>query len=859
MKKKLYLFLLAIATCFILTACDSDEKKAVQMETYERENTNNVEIQDDSLKLTVEGETSQVVVTDLKTNKVYRSNPTAEDIQKYANAKGQYKDILSATLDLKYSDSKNNEKEIDNYSNSIVDGRYKIEKVSNNEVVVNYSIGEIEKTYACPLVIKESRMNELLKKMSQSEQTAVKRRYYSYYNYEELAGESGDEAQLEKALTLFPNLKDEPVYYLPEDITDAKLKNCEKYFVKAGYTIEDRAKDMEGYNVSRNDGKPVFDISVHYVIENGQLVVKVPMKDIKYNPDYPLVELQVLPNMGTANKEEEGYSIVPEGTGGIIRFNNGKTGQQKYLSNVYGWDYGLARTMIIDEEDSQYPVFSMVNTKTKSSFLCVSEEGSSYATVASDISGKNNGYNYTTFAYQMLHGENYDVGTKSDTTVRIYEDGLPDETISQRYIFSQETEYPKMAEIFRNYLTAKYPELTKKETSTVPFAVEMIGAVDNTEHILGYPVVRPLALTSYEQAKMLLEDLQKEGIKNINAKYTGWFNNGVNQKTAASVDTVGRLGSESDLKDLTLYSEKTEGINLFLNGMFSFVYKDEWFDGFSSSSDAAKFCSREEAELYEKDPVTYQANEDFHYYNTYYLLKPKQTIDNISHYADVINNEYGCKNVGFEDIGHSLSADYNPKDRVSREKTLNLQRDKMKALNESGKGLMITGGNLYAVPYADFITDMNIDTKKVNIVDETIPFYQMALHGLVDYSSTAINLSEDEEENILKSAETGAGLYFTYIYEPTDKLQDTEYTKYYACNYKQWKNDTINLYNKFKDSMGDLYNQFIVNHEMVAKGVYKTTYENGNSVLVNYNYSDYNYQGTVVPKRDFTVVKGGGQ
>ena len=63
--------------------------------------------------------------------------------------------------------------------------------------------------------------------------------------------------------------------------------------------MEDRTKDMGDYKVSRNEGKPIFDICVHYVLEDNQLVVKVPMKEISYNEDYPIVKLQVLPYMGS--------------------------------------------------------------------------------------------------------------------------------------------------------------------------------------------------------------------------------------------------------------------------------------------------------------------------------------------------------------------------------------------------------------------------------------------------------------------------------------------------------------------------------------------------------------------------------
>jgi hypothetical protein len=152
---------------------------------------------------------------------------------------------------------------------------------------------------------------------------------------------------------------------------------------------------------------------------------------------------------------------------------------------------------------------------------------------------------------------------------------------------------------------------------------------------------------------------------------------------------------------------------------------------------------------------------------------------------------------------------------------------------------------------------MNLDARAVNIIDEQVPFYQMALHGLVNYSGAAINLSEDEQENILKSAETGAGLYFTYIYEDTDVLQDGKYTRYYACNFSQWKEDTVSLYNKFNETFAGTYDKAIDKHEKLADGVYKTTFEGGKAVVVNYNYSSYNYNGTEIAARDFAAVKGG--
>lgn len=862
MKSKLYLLLIAVLSCFVFVACGEEEGNSAEMETYEYDNSGDVTISNGLLSLTVSGSSTQIEVKDEKTGKTYRSNPTAEEIEKYANADGQYKDVLSATMALTYSNNTDTQKEIDNYSQCIRDNKfYKIEKVSDTEVVVKYSVGDFEKSYVCPIAIKESRMNQFLEKIPKGAQKSVLR-CYIYYNYEELSAseEASDKELLSKGEQLFPDLKDEPVYYLDEEVTDARLKQLETKFIAAGYTEEDRIKDMGSYKVSRNEGKPIFDISVHYILEDDNLVVKVPMKDIKYNTDYPIVKLQLLPFMGAGNTDEEGYMLVPEGSGGIINFNNGKTLQQRYQGDLYGWDYGQSRKTIIDESKAKFAAYAIANKTKNNSFLCIADEGSSYAMVQADISGKNNGYNYSTFIYNMLHGENMDVSKKSDTTVRVYEDGLPDETISQRYIFSDSTEYSDLATKYREYLQKKYPNLQKKkEEASVPLAVEMIGAVDDTEHILGYPVVRSQSLTSYSQARDILKELKDSGIGNINAKYTGWFNTGVKQTSAIKVDTVGRLGSSSDLKDLTAYANQTEGMDLYLNGTFTYAYKDKWFDGFSSRKHAAKFVNREECELFTLDPITYKADDDDREdlgFESYYLLKPNYSMEAVDNYVEEVNG-YGSKNISFEDIGNHLAGDYNPKSRVSREASLNLQVKKMQALKQGGNKLMITGGNQYAVPYADYVTDMDISSKAVNIVDEQVPFYQMALHGIVNYSGAAINLSENQEDNILKSAETGAGLYFTYIYEDTSVLQDGNYTRYYACNFGQWKDDTVKLYQKFNEKLGDTYNQYITKHEKVADGVYKTTFESGKSVLVNYNYENYDYNGTTVGSRDFAVVKGG--
>ena len=204
MKKKFYLLLVAaLSSMFALAGCGTSGEGYKELTAYTNEDSQTETISNDALELTVDMESTTFVLKDKVHNKVFTSNPSEEDVEKYANAKGQLKDVLKSTMVLTYSNSTDTQKVINNFNASIEDGNYKIEKVSDTQIDVHYTIGDLEKLFICPLVIKESKMNEYLEKMSETEQKSVKRNYV-YYNYEEL-DEAEDDTELQIALEMFPD------------------------------------------------------------------------------------------------------------------------------------------------------------------------------------------------------------------------------------------------------------------------------------------------------------------------------------------------------------------------------------------------------------------------------------------------------------------------------------------------------------------------------------------------------------------------------------------------------------------------------------------------------------------------------
>ena len=74
----------------------------------------------------------------------------------------------------------------------------------------------------------------------------------------------------------------------------------------------------------------------------------------------------LLENFGAASAQENGYLFVPDGSGALIYYNNGKTSRQSYTAQVYGADWSVN---FLSDQKPEYdtnlsiklPVFGAVN------------------------------------------------------------------------------------------------------------------------------------------------------------------------------------------------------------------------------------------------------------------------------------------------------------------------------------------------------------------------------------------------------------------------------------------------------------------------------------------------------------------
>lgn len=801
-------------------------------------------MENDALSFEMDPTTTHFKVTEKASGREWLSNPADADSDPIAVAAN--KEMLKATLSLTHA-TQAGVADMNNYKYSIENGTYTIEQQEDGSVRVNYAIGKIEKIYMIPTAITKERFDTFKAEMKKSTQKKLTSNY-TLYDPEKLDSKKNKD----EIIAMYPEVLNQALYILKSDTSENNKAKIEGYWAESGYTAEDYAIDQQLVAGSKDNSGAVFNVSMVYRLDGSDFVVEIPYDSIRYKEAYPITFITPLPMFGAASVEDEGYMFVPEGGGALINFNNGKLNQNSYYANMYGWDYATRRNEMISETRLNFPVFGMA--KNGGSFICIMEGATSYGGVMADISGRYNSYNWLCGKYNVLHSDQYNVSSKTAQLVFMYEQDLPDDCITQRYKFIDSDRYVDMANAYGEYLRQQ-PEMTATTVSEqMPVSVEMVGAIDKIVVKMGLPIDSVVATTTFEQAQQMIGDLTEGGVENLNVRFSGWANRGVNQRVFTDVKVIKQLGGEAGMKNLISFA-KDKNANLYFDGVNCFAYDSGILQGFVGFSDAARYTTREQVKIYPYDIITYKESD---WLDPYYLAKPSYAKENASNMINKLSG-LGAEGVAFRDIGFLLSADYNPKALVTREEAKAMNVETMKEAQAAGQKVIIRSGNDYALPYADLITDMDLNGASYAIVDKNVPFYQIALHGVKDYTGEPINLANDTVEQFLQCVEYGAGLNYTFMAMDTKILQDTLHSGFYAAHYDSWKEDAVATINRYQEDMAGLNQQSIVDHEMRDSGVAVTTYEDGTKVYVNYSERMRRVDGVTIPARDYTVERGNGK
>ncbi len=105
---------------------------------------------------------------------------------------------------------------------------------------------------------------------------------------------------------------------------------------------------------------------------------------------------------------------------------------------------------------------------------------------------------------------------------------------------------------------------------------------------------------------------------------------------------------------------------------------------------------------------------------------------------------------------------------------------------------------------------------------------------------------------VLKCMEYGSNVYFTWIYKPNYMIKETEYDYLNSVLYSQWIDVAEQMYHDVNKLLTKVRNRQIVSHRMLEDGVYRTDYENGVYVIVNYNTVPVLINGNAIDAEGFS-------
>ncbi|MDF2648522.1 MAG: hypothetical protein K0Q73_4327, partial [Paenibacillus sp.] len=583
--------------------------------------------------------------------------------------------------------------------------------------------------------------------------------------------------------------------------------------------------DNKGIQATYTHTALQLSVVIQYVLTDHGVEVIVPSEGIIETGNNKIFALNVLPFFGAVSKtEEQGYLFVPDGPGGLVYYDRKRPAiGTVYDFPIYGEDPANMkdRERKTPREQISYPVFGL--KRSNQAFTAIVKEGQYTASVKAVLPGNISSYNTVSanFNYRQEYGRKVS-GITKEVVSTIQKDRIhEDRRVEYRLLSGEAADYVGMADSYRTYLEENGvlgPQLKAKDR--VPLQLSFVGG--STKPKFGGKQYEPA--TTFAQAELVVDDLMQNGVANIQVTYQGWQNSGfVNSDERFPV--VREIGGNQGAKQF-VQAMHEKGIKVLFEDFTA--WKNPKYSSFYVKSDGIR--SIDKAVLLDRTGR--------------FIVDPIKAVRGQKEVIDQLK-ELGVDGIHYLDgPGNQLYSDYNPSSPLLRKDTSFYQQELLDYTRSQLGMVGVTRGNAYSLGHVDLIEDLPFTSSYDFMIDETVPFYPMVLHGSVEYTSTAANLRDIYDEQLLRAIEYGAIPFFMLTYSESRVLKETDYDFIYSGEYAVWKDRILDEYQKFNQLAG-VYDKRMVDHEKLSQGIYRTTYADGTQVTVNYN------------TKQFDVTKGG--
>jgi len=652
------------------------------------------------------------------------------------------------------------------------------------------------------------------------------------------------------------------LYYYNKDVTSGTMNS----YADSVYKKQFKAESIENgiryiYEVGDTKTKTAdgsdqihFTIPLEYRLEGDGLMVSIPANGIEEYGNGSVYRIQLLRYMGAAHDSEKGYMVVPNGSGSLINFNNGKLTAANYSQYVYAIDPLAANyTTLENVNEVTLPIFGIC--REDSSVLASIEDGASLAQITAGISGVYNNYNYVYPSFTLRVADNLQMFGDSSGDVFVLEPELYDVNMTVRYTFLTEKNkgYSGLANYYRNRLINEGRLVDRTESGDIPFYADIIGGVKETSHFLGVQYLRTFAMTTFEEAGLMSDELAAAGISNQVINFQGWMNGGYYHDAADKIKVTSKLGGKGDLEELNA-SVAENGGRLYADVAFQNVTFAD--DGFNYNAESSRYYGAGYVASFGLvNPTTLRATSGLGYLeNKYDLLSPKFLPRYVTKFANKFE-DFEVDGISLRDLGNYVHSDKKRTNIIDREQALDVVLGQWDTLAATGKNLMADKANEYALEYVKDVLNTPISHNSYAIVDESIPLYQMIIHGSVNYSTELLNFydMEDMTDVVLNMIEYGAAPHYVFTWEESSKMKNTALNRYYATTFNTWKDEAVTIYGQVNEALSHVSDAYIVSHQILNENVRLVKYSNGVTIYINYGDKDQRVGSLSVPAHSYRM------
>jgi len=588
---------------------------------------------------------------------------------------------------------------------------------------------------------------------------------------------------------------------------------------------------INGFHATITFGKSTIRIGLTVLFMDNQIKVSILDDEILEAGDFRISSIKVYPYFGAVLEDNvPGYVFLPDGVGALVDYKptNPLIGTN-YQKEIYDRNIGYNLTANLNEFISggakiYAPVFGFVHGVNQNAVFANITSGAEYGVINLYFPSRTRGFTtvFSEFVFRKPYSQPIDKVGNTISLLQQFGNSM-DIEIEYTLLDGEEANYVGMAKTYRSYLEDSLVSNTEMNNE-IPLKLDVIG-IEKTEGLL---FDKTVLMTTFNQFKDIVMDLESSGISNIIANYSGFTSSGVTWSAPKYERISSRLGNSNDL----------EALSLLLTDLYfvtEYTKASNQSSGYNQYFDLAKKINDQLYQYYSGTDIKY-------------LLEYQQVESIMEESMNRLSN-YPITGFAIESMGSLLYDDF------SNQRYLpDLIQIYQEMLSSTEHNISLYDVNAYLWGSIDNFYDFPMYSSQYVTLDDTVPFMSIVLGGNIALFGPNANFYPYARDELLRLVDFNVYPSFVVTHESSKKLQETGLESIYSSKYEDIKSSVQNYYQFVNEALQYVIGSTIEDRQVYLNGVMEVTYSNGVIIVVNYTSQSVIYATETIAPKSYLVT-----